>query len=362
MIPGAVGGTEVYLRSLLSALARIDPLNEYRVYTNSSTDSGLTPRSERFAAVPCGVSGHCRTARILYEQTILPVRLLVDGVHVLLNPGFTAPFASPCPSVTVFHDLQHWHFPQFFPLLHRLALRFFLWMSALRSRIVVAVSAETHRDLCKWNHRIRERVITIPLGVDREFFAKTPPAPSRSSSKFFLTAASHAPHKNLDGLLKGYTLARSRGLRTHLVILGAQGRSTSALNTLIRDLKLPSCVRLTGWIPREQLYLFYRHARGFISASIFEGFGIPVLEALAAGLPLACSALPVFDEIAGSTGFRFDPNSTEEICQAFLRLESDDDLRRLSVVDGPARARQFTWERTALTTIETLTRAIRPSF
>ena len=114
LIPGGVGGTEIYLRSLLAALARIDSINQYVVYSNRETGTTLAPSASNFLSVCLPVRAVNRPRRILFEQFALPGRLGSDRIDVLLNPGFTAPAWAPCPQVTVIHDLQHKRHPEYF--------------------------------------------------------------------------------------------------------------------------------------------------------------------------------------------------------------------------------------------------------
>src|SRR5215467_8756576 len=106
LIPGGVGGTEIYLRSLLGALAQTDSSNEYFVFTNLEADGELVPSAPNFHAVPQAVHATVRTARLTWEQLVLPGRIRKSEIDVLFNPGFTTPLATFCPTVTVFHDLQ----------------------------------------------------------------------------------------------------------------------------------------------------------------------------------------------------------------------------------------------------------------
>ena len=133
LIPGGVGGTEIYLRSLLVALAAIDEINEYFVYVNAETDVGLTPASPRFHSVRCPVRARIRPLRIVFEQTGLPLMLARDRIDVVLNPGYTAPLLARCPSVTVFHDMQHKRHPEFFRAFDLPFWSLLLWLAAVRS-------------------------------------------------------------------------------------------------------------------------------------------------------------------------------------------------------------------------------------
>src|SRR5262245_41465464 len=114
LIPAGVGGTEIYLRELLNALAATDKENEYFIFTNLETGADLTPRQSNFQWKPQAVHAAFRPARILWEQIVLPLEAARYRVDVMFNPGFTAPLLAPCPSVTVFHDLQHKRHPEYF--------------------------------------------------------------------------------------------------------------------------------------------------------------------------------------------------------------------------------------------------------
>src|SRR5580704_7225578 len=132
LIPGGVGGTETYLRELLPALAAIDASNQYFVFTNSETSADLVPRQANFHWKRQGVSARLRPARILWEQTVLPLEAAHCRLDVLLNAGMTAPVLCPCRSVTVFHDLQHKRHPEYFRWFDLPFWQLLLWAAARR--------------------------------------------------------------------------------------------------------------------------------------------------------------------------------------------------------------------------------------
>src|SRR5579862_1129838 len=170
LIPGAVGGTEIYLRELLAALGRIDTANEYLVFTNLETDAGLVPRQSNFQWKPQALRARSRPARILWEQTVLPLEAARYHIDVLFNPGFTAPVLAPCPCVTVFHDLQHKRHPEHFRWFDLPFWRLLLWASARRSRTLIAVSEATRADLEHFYRLPPQRIAVIPHGVEPRFF------------------------------------------------------------------------------------------------------------------------------------------------------------------------------------------------
>src|SRR5579871_3521639 len=170
LIPGGVGGTEIYLRNLLAALAEIDPENQYVVFTNRETGADLVPDRANFLHAPQAVCAQFRPARILWEQLVLPFAARKHRLDVLFNPGFTSPIVCGCPMITVFHDLQHKRHPEYFRWFDLPFWRFFLWWSARASRLVLADSQATAEDLLKYYHLRPATVKVVPLGVDPVFF------------------------------------------------------------------------------------------------------------------------------------------------------------------------------------------------
>lgn len=353
LIPGGVGGTEIYLRSLLEAMAEADRSNEWLVITNQETGSALAPPAPNFRVLPQAVRAMSRPSRLLWEQTSLPSLARDLKLDVLLNPGFTAPLFAPCPMVTVFHDLQHKRHPEYFRWFDRAPWRFFLYWAARRSTRLIAVSEATRADLLRFYPWLNPgAVAVVPHGVSPEFFAL---GPSRATDRFLLCVSTLHPHKNIERLIGAFRRAGLGDCR--LVIAGLRGFHTAPIERAIEQAGLGNRVRLTGWISREELLALYRDALAAVYPSTFEGFGMPVLEALAAGLPLAVSDIEPMKGIAGDAALRFDPSSEAAIAEALVRIASDEPLRARLKQAGPERARQFTWHNTAKATLAALTAA-----
>ena len=287
LIPGGVGGTEIYLRNLLRALAAVDQANEYVVFTNVETGRDLVPEAANFKWAPQKVRAAFRPARIVFEQFRLPRVLRSERIDVLLNPGFTGPAFCPCPSVTVFHDLQHKVHPEYFRWFDLPFWQLLLWASARRSRGLIAVSQATHDDL---RHYYNVDSAVIHHGVEPAFFEL---AERREPKDYLLCVSTLHPHKNLERLIRVHAAMQDA---PELVLTGLRGFAAKKLEQAAGPR-----VRFTGWIPRDELYELYRCARAFVYPSTFEGFGMPVLEAMAAGVPVACSDIPPLREIAAWT-------------------------------------------------------------
>ena len=351
LIPGRVGGTEIYLRGLLPALAEIDPVNRYVVFTSREADSQLVPAQSNFRAAVQPVPGVWRPARILWEQVFLPVAAGRERLDVLFNPVFTGPLFCPCPQVTVFHDLQHKRHPEFFRWFDLPFWRFFLYWSAHISKDLLADSAVTAADLNKYYRIPPDKIHVASLGVEPVFFEI---GRRRQPEPFLLTASTLHPHKNLDGLLRAFGEFRRRHPDFRLVVCGLHGFHSGHLHALRDSLGLDGTVEFPGWVPREHLYDLYARAWAFIYPSRFEGFGLPLLEAMAAGVPTACSAIEPLSSIAGDAAVQFDPDDPAAIERAMLRVTEDQPLRQRLMRAGPLRAAEFSWTATARTTLAAL--------
>ena len=350
LIPGGVGGTEIYLRHLLDALAAVDPENQYVLYTNCETGRDLGPAAPNFLVREMPVRAGNRPARILFEQFRLPLQR--DRIDVLLNPGFTMPLAAPCPSVTVFHDLQHLRHPEHFRWFDLPAWKFLLGAAARRSRRLIAVSHATAADLKLFYGK---EAAVVHHGVDPRFLEMERQDPER----FLLCVSTLHPHKNLARLVEAFARFRAKHPEFRLVIPGMRGFFAEQLETKIADLGLGTCVELKGWIPREELMRLYERAWAFVYPSTFEGFGMPVLEAMAAGIPVACSAIPPLEEVAAGAALLFPPADTDALVEALERIAGDAELRAKLATEGRERAREFTWERAARETLAVLRAAYR---
>jgi glycosyltransferase involved in cell wall biosynthesis len=336
LLPGGVGGTEIYLRSLLAALEEIGA--DLRVITNIETGPlGRNP-------VVANVRAENRAARIRFEQFRLPS--LVSGADVLLNPGFTAPIAARIPQVTVFHDLQHKRHPEYFRWFDLPAWRFLLWASARRSARLIAVSEATRDDLLRYYPFLRAgRIDVVPHGVDQRFFDLRA---GRAPADFLLCPSTTHPHKNHAALLRVFAGLRREYPSLRLVLTGVRGFAQSEVETAVRELDIGDAVDVRGWAPREEIYELFRTARALVYPSRFEGFGMPVAEALAAGLPVACSGIEPLRSIAAGCAHLFPPEDEEAMRAAILAA--------LAAGPPPAPA-HLTWHAAAERTLASLASA-----
>jgi glycosyltransferase involved in cell wall biosynthesis len=285
--------------------------------------------------------------RILWEQTRLPLQVSRLKLDVLLNPGFTAPLVTSCPCVTVFHDLQHKRHPEYFRWFDLPPWRFFLWAAAHRARRIIAVTEATRADLLHFYRIPAERIHVVHHGADPALLDLRRDRVER----FVLCVSTLHPHKNIERLIRAHAREK-RDFK--LVLAGMRGFHAETIERLIDQLGVRDQVTLTGWISRANLYDLYDRALACVYPSTFEGFGMPALEALAAGAPLLCSDIPPLREVAAECALFFNPLDEDALAQGLTRIVSDEPLRANLTRKGRERARTFTWERTARETLKVL--------
>jgi glycosyltransferase involved in cell wall biosynthesis len=368
MIPGEVGGSETYLRNLVAHLGSMGRSNEYVIFTNRESAGTFVHPSSGFKEVHCPVRAAFRPARVLYEQLLLPLQVRQREIDVLHSPGYTAPFVSPCPSVVTIYDLNFLHHPEDFSQPSAMTLRVLVPLAAKRCDLIITLSKKSRRD------------IVATLGVSGDQVRVTYPAasvallePGRStiqdlrlrhsiSERYILCVAASHPHKNLCTLVEAYQLLRTQHSSEHqLVIVGLKGRDHDRLLELVSELSLENEVVLTGWIPDEQLALLYDSADVFVFPSLYEGFGIPVLEAMLYGVPVVSSNVSFLCEATGDATIAVNPHDSTEMATAIGRVLKDMHLRASLVEKGYQHAQKFSWEETARQTLKVYEEAVHGS-
>jgi glycosyltransferase involved in cell wall biosynthesis len=324
--PSTVGGTQTYAGGLVQALASHGSL-DYRVYVSEiAPEGGGELRTVVVREFPAGRSRLGRIAG-LTRATLAGGRL-----RRALGREHAAAFHFPltvmlphvdAPAATTVHDLQHEAFPRFFSRAQLTYRRQMYGRSVRASRIVIAVSKHVRGDLVARLGYPRERVRVIYHGIDRERF--TPDG--REREPFLLYPANWWPHKNHELLLEAFALARRERPELRLVLTGS-GHPAS----------LPEGVASVGRVPDQRLVDLYRSAAALVFPSLYEGFGLPPLEAMACGCPVAISRVASLPEVCGEAAVYFDPTSVDDIARGIA------DVLERPASGGPERAALFTWE------------------
>ena len=293
--------------------------------------------------------------RIAYEQLRLPRLLRRMGASLLHATAFVGPFLSAVPQVITVHDLSFLRYPRFFRTSRRLYLGRLTGPACRRARAVIAVSRFTAREVVALLGVPEERVHVIYHGVDPRFrplpaevveaFRRRKGLPQR----YILHLGTLEPRKNLPTLIRAF--ARLRDPTLHLVLAGGRGWLDNPIFELVASLGLEGRVHFPGYVPDEELPLWYNAASLFASLSHYEGFGMPVVEAEACGVPVVAGNRASLPEAAGDGALLVPPTDEEAVREAMARLLTDAALRERVRQAGLAHSRTFTWERTARETL-----------
>jgi glycosyltransferase involved in cell wall biosynthesis len=275
---------------------------------------------------------------------------------LLHEPHYVLPPLTHCRSVVTIHDCIHLRFPQYLPKRGALAYaRAQMGSAAGRSNRILTVSEASKRDILEFFKVAPEKVTVIYNGIDERFATPPPEDKMRAieeryqlQGEFALYVGNVKPHKNVERLLDAFHLVRQSGLEDlKLVVIGDDISKYAALRRAVHRYNLHKYVRFLGFLPDETLAVVYRLAAVFVFPSLYEGFGLPPLEAMACGTPVVTSNVSSLPEVMGDAALLVDPYSAEAIADAMRRVLTDTALRSDLSARGLARAGEFSWERSA---------------
>jgi glycosyltransferase involved in cell wall biosynthesis len=361
LVPGEVGGSEIYARELIAALASERPEWEFVVFCGREAAVDLPDDSWQENVRVHGLPFNARNkpARLAWELFRLPGVAKNEGIELMHSLGQTTPMWGCGTRVVSILDLIYHHYPATFPKAARLGLELVIPRGARRADRVVAISAATADDLSASYGIDRGKIDVTLLGAGfaaPAIVASRPELAERiglPDGEFALSVASGHEHKNIPRLLEAFAKLDGR----QLVVVGRSGLEDEQLVTRARQLGVADRVLFTGWIDESALEGLYREATLFVYPTLMEGFGLPVLEAMHRGVPVACSDTSSLPEVAGDAALTFDPSSTQEIGEAIERLFTDEPMRADLRERGLARAAEFTWKRCAEETLASYAKA-----
>lgn len=364
LVPGATGGTETYARELIPALLAADSSLSLTAFVAGEAAREVeAPWNGLIESISLPIQSRHRSAWVGAEQLLLPGYGARARLAVMHSLGNTAPAGGPFRRVTTIHDLHFRRVPEAHLGVRRLGMEVLVPLAARRSHRLIAPSASTKQDLVAMLRVQGSKVDVIPEGLGRGV-GRTSVAAAELRSllhadgrPIVLSVSAKRPHKNLIRLIEALALIPQER-RPLLVVPGYPTAYEATLRRRVDELGITPDVRLLGWIEEAELEGLYEAAACLVCASLHEGFGLPVLEAMVRGVPVACSGGGALSEVAGPAALIFDPTSARQIAGAIERLlgapEQADRLRRL----GLERAAQFSWARTAEQTVLAYERAL----
>ena len=342
-------GIGTYIRNLLKHLPLIDAESEYFPLCHPRDESLV--RSLHPAGTPVKVSAANYS---LAEHVMIPMALRRLRVELFHSPHYVLPLLTPCRSVVTVHDVIHLLFPQYLP--SRFAThyaRFMIRRALERAELVLTVSASSKRDLLTFFEVPPEKIVVIPNGLDSSITEDIPAeALTRVKERFqifgrtALFVGNIKPHKNVERLIAAFAKVREEEAFKDLtlIVVGDDISKYPSLRRTVERHRVRGFVRFFGYVPESTLVALYKIADVFVFPSLYEGFGLPPLEAMANGTPVVTSNISSLPEVVGEAALTVDPYNIDKIAGAIRQILTDPDLRSQLITDGFERAKQFSWE------------------
>ena len=357
-----LAGNETYAVNLIEALAKVDQSNQYTLYvTRQSAIDRFANRWPNFKlkrTVP-----HTPLVRIPVTLSAELRRNPVDVLHV----QYTAPPLAPCPVVATIHDLSFEHLPETFNRRSRAQLRLTVRRTARKAAQILTLSEFSRQDIVDTYSIAPDRVSVTPAAAASDFKPIEDETELRKIREaygierdYILSVSSIQPRKNLIRLIEAYSCLRGlrpEGKLPQLVLVGKRGWLDNETFRAAQRHSANNDIAFTGYVAERDLPALYSGATCFIYPSFFEGFGLPVLEAMQCGVPVIAGNRTSIPEVVGEAGLLFDPFDTNSLVQALTRMLDNPEYRAALRIQGLERAREFDWKQTAQLTLKAYQRA-----
>lgn len=339
LIPGKVGGTETYARELIPHLAKDHQLV---LFCGRDTAPTFTP-SKNIEIVMLPINSKNRVARLLAEQTILPLFCKTHNIDVLFSLGYSAPFLHPCPSAVTIHDLNWFYHPEDFTPVSRFIWKVLTQLSAKFSNHVITDSQASAKSIHDVLTIDEKKIFPILHGTP----ATLEVVPRKPAHPYIFTVLADYPHKNLSSLLKAFDQISKSYKDIDLIICGLGKQPSSS-----------SRIKYLGYVTRQELAELYAGAAVFVFPSSYEGFGYPVLEAMSYGTPVISSDAYSLSEVVKDGGILVAPYDVPAYVKSISQVSDNPSMRRDLIKKGYKRASELKWESTSKQTLQVLKKAV----
>ena len=362
LLPGVIGGGETYIRGLVGGLSRLRCHDQFVLFTNREnhpTFGGLGPnfRRIRFNFSARWTIPSLAMTRVVGEQFFLPWRAAREGLDVIHSPLDTVPLMARCATVMTLHDANFDALPEATSRLQRRIARALVKISARRAHAILTVSEFSRREIVAAFGIDPQRQFVVHNGADADRHSNRDDRGRRElqarivvAKPYIVAFSSINPHKNIGALIRAFARMRSPE-RGQLVVLGHLPAAGEELPELAQSLGIRQDVTFTGYVAEHEKVQLLRNARLMAFPSLYEGFGIPVIEAMREGIPVVCSNRAALPEVAGAAARLFDPTDIDELRAALEELLTDEALRAPLIAAGYLNAQRFSWDRAARLTM-----------
>lgn len=375
LTPGQIGGIETYVRNLVTVLGQIDQVNQYTLFVgehNRDLFRDLAFPNLKQVTLSFNPARNPLSIRLLARLKVIPSPVLKElaayPLDVLHYPGTTIDqleIETPC--ILTVHDIQHEYFPEFFSHKELTRRRRTYKPSTQKAKHIITDTEFTKNSLVEKYGLPAQKISAIPFGVNSAFNSNISPTlvtqvrnNYRLPEQYLFFPANPWPHKNHRRLFEALTIVRARygHHNCHLVLSGVFPEEQARLQAVIAELGLSEAIHVLGYIPYAHLPGLYAAAAMLVFPSLFEGFGIPLLEAMACGCPIVSANTASLPEVAGNAAILVNPYHVEALAEAIHTVLHDEALRLDLKARGLERVQYFSWEKAARQTIEVYQRVL----
>ncbi|MCK4353149.1 glycosyltransferase family 4 protein [candidate division WOR-3 bacterium] len=363
---GTPGGPRVYVINLIKSLLKTDKKNEYVIFYNSKKWIGMFPEAKEIA-----VPFSSPLFRLFREHFLLPIFYKREKLNLIHNTKSAISILKPCKRIVTLFDLIPITYPETESLLARVYWKVQIPIAAKFSDLIITASEYSKKQIIRKFNVQDIKIKVIPLGVSEDFTSnyQLPITNYQLPTKYILYVGAIKPRKNLNTLIKAYASIKDK-LEYKLVIVGKSGWGSKNLFKFIKSLGLrseklevgnqkseirgqrTSDIIFTGFVPDKDLPYIYSNADLFIYLSRYEGFGLPILEAMASGVSVICSNASSLIEIAQDAAILVNPENVNEVSKSIYKVLTNNSLRGNLIRNGLKRAGNFPWQNTALKTLK----------
>jgi len=344
-------GIGTYINNLIIELAKLDNTNDYLLLCRQNDDQYINSLANNFHSVPLRSANYS-----ISEQISIPYSLAFNSINLFHAPHYVLPALTPCRSIVTIHDCIHLKFPEYLP--SKLAALYAwsqLWIAVRRARAIITVSEHSKDDIAALFNVHPEKITVIPNAVNNRYKAKLTSEHLAAIKQqcqlerpFIMYSGNIKPHKNIAKLIEAFKQVRLAGHDDiTLVIVGSHGAERDRLQKLVQRLNLQEHVRFLGFQTEDLLAGLYQLAELFVLPSLYEGFGLCPLEAMASGTPVVASNVAALPEVLGEAALFVNPRDAGSIADGITTVLDNNSLRSDLIEKGRTRAEAFSWQRTA---------------
>ena len=362
-------GVGFYVRYLVEALGKIDKKNSYFLITNNQEEEVLGEFAQNCRFLATWFSNENHVLGDLWENFFLPLRLFWNQIDIFHGPAFLIPsLYRHRASVVTVHDLVAYSYPHTIPIKYKYYMRMLIRAATLRADKVLVDSYSVKNELMDRLKVPEEKIHVVPLGVSPSYrvvnnrnLIKSVKEKYGIKKDYILQVGNIEPRKNLPRLFNAFSLVKEKTNNSYqLVNVGKKGWLYKEIFEMLNKYGLQEDIIFTEYVPEEDLVLLYNGAELLAYPSLYEGFGLPILEAMSCGTPVITSNVSSMPEVAGKAALLIDPLNGEEIAWAIHKVLTDTELKNRLKNSGLERTAFFSWEKTARQTLEVYQEAYNP--